>query len=1843
MAGENGEITWDQTKLAEYFTACQEKYNAFLSMSDTLILKFKAFVDDDTHTGPEAVAAKAFIQDYQIKMIEDLVWVIQEFMTKQDELLENFKDEVTEDDTARMKLSRLEEIITDFETYISNFETVSDDIEEVYQGLVSGCSIAGVEFTQPLPGNTKTYFGFITRNGSTEGRVPKTKNCLCSFNDTHANEITGSEIDSFLADIESNLKGFLELTSQQLQDTVLNYSDTTLLPWYKDPSSSLDEATKQEYDTYMQNMADYLNGNKERCEVYKYDPVNMCTGNYINEHEDLKIGGLYPLTFKRFYNALPSSKEDFILGNGWSTTYSEHLTRDEEGIRISYADGSIGLYKERIIKGKKYYEEIHGEPGLLSEIEDDSESTAEEIIKKKTYILRQDNGQYKKFDENGYLVELGDDNGAVAELLYTNVKVAANTKSTNTKAANTKAENKDQYADSQADDRSQVKRLASVKTLGSAALFFTYNEYGNIVTLKDHAGRVVKYTYKTQEVASRCDSEESSEIISAGNAGTKSVQVLASVTYADGTTASYDYSEDGKISEVTNQRGIKAITNTYDSQGRTIKQSFPDGGVMTYDYDDKKRTTTATEQNGNKVVYKHDAKMRHTGTKYYDGEESFTYNKRNQKISHTNKLGFTTRYTYDNRGHLTSVTDPMGHKTCMTYNADGRIMAVKDPKGNSYKYTYDIHGNLFEVKDPLGNKKRFYYTGRYLKKVKDEEGNITLLSYDAEGNVSCITDPEGVKTFYKYDALGRVTETSDIEGNTKKYTYDEADRITSVTDALGNRISYEYNESGKVTKITNPDGTSKTWEYNIIGKPCKVTDEAGRVTEAEYNSMWKEEKITLPNSGTIQYEYDPLMRIKKVTDPEGRTTGYDYDKNSNITAQYKGDIKVATRKYNALNQVIKETDALGHEKTYEYDENGKITVVTDTLGNRYTREYNELGKVVSLTDPLGNGSSYTYTKSGAIETVTDPAGRVRKFEYTKSGKLHAVYFCNKKQQELIYDNAGRIEKRTFADGYTISYSYDALSRVTKVEGSDGRNASYEYDAMGRATKVSDGRSTTLYTYTQTGKLRSVVDALGNETEYTYDELDNLKSIHRAEGLVREEEKNDDNFPKVGEDGHVTLYSYNLAGQLTKVTDALGQEETYEYDQYGRLITKTDRDSFDTTYEYNDLGAVTKVGYADGRSVAFSYDELNHLSEINDWLGKTTLENDIFGRLSKVTDYQDRTVAYEYNAIGAKTKLTYPDGRQALYSYDEEGRLSNITGNGEQTSYAYDELGRLIEKLLPNRVKQAYSYLPGGNLESMTSTDREGILDKYFYSYNNSGLISGIDRDRRDLENISGQYEYQYDAIGRLTRSSLNGELRASYEYDAFGNRTSLVERDAQTTYRYDVLDRLVEAKELNNSQAIVKNYDYDKRGNQTSEYVDGLLNKTFTFDATNMLSKVVDSEKGELENQYNGLGFRVASTRPEERIEYLCDLSRDCFNLLERTVNGETESFIYDRNVVSMSKAGNSYYYLQDELGSPMYMTGTDGAAVSSYAFDDFGRSIDPFTGKIKDHRNKYSNGIAEPGNNHAYTREGNIIQPFAFTGYQEDEVSGLKFAQARFYDADTGRFQAEDRVKGFKNSPFTLNHYSYCFGNPVGFSDRNGNWPSWGDVWDAACDAWDATCEVVGDVCDAVCDATAEFVDETKKWVDALTPPSKEEHYNRNNNNISVPETEKEFLDGIGKDWTLLPDDKAACHYFTAGDGEIIHKYVSPDGTCEAIYDASGNLITADEDLGTYNYYPYNNDPNSFRANIGHFFNDILPWIKWGNTENDTTNEFERFMAFIPGFRDLERHTYQKRMQISETIGCLF
>jgi len=196
--------------------------------------------------------------------------------------------------------------------------------------------------------------------------------------------------------------------------------------------------------------------------------------------------------------------------------------------------------------------------------------------------------------------------------------------------------------------------------------------------------------------------------------------------------------------------------------------------------------------------------------------------------------------------------------------------------------------------------------------------------------------------------------------------------------------------------------------------------------------------------------------------------------------------------------------------------------------------------------------------------------------------------------------------------------------------------------------------------------------------------------------------------------------------------------------------------------------------------------------------------------------------------------------------------------------------------------------------------------------------------------------------------------------------------------------------------------------------------------------------------------FASGTNQQTENIEYLCDITRDSFNMLERYTNASTESFTYAGNVIIMTRSAynkhaieadayintnlslsnkDNLYYLQDELGSTMYMTGTDGIAFDTYAYDEFGRNLG---------NNIYENNTWS-SKRKSYIKNGNIIQPFVFTGYQYDEISESYFAQARYYDAETGRFTAEDQVRGYINAPDTQNHYLYCLNDPIIFIDLTG------------------------------------------------------------------------------------------------------------------------------------------------------------------------------------------------------------
>jgi len=116
-------------------------------------------------------------------------------------------------------------------------------------------------------------------------------------------------------------------------------------------------------------------------------------------------------------------------------------------------------------------------------------------------------------------------------------------------------------------------------------------------------------------------------------------------------------------------------------------------------------------------------------------------------------------------------------------------------------------------------------------------------------------------------------------------------------------------------------------------------------------------------------------------------------------------------------------------------------------------------------------------------------------------------------------------------------------------------------------------------------------------------------------------------------------------------------------------------------------------------------------------------------------------------------------------------------------------------------------------------------------------------------------------------------------------------------------------------------------------------------------------------------------------------------------------------------------YYLQDHLGSPIRLLGDEGDMAQ--AFDEFG--VPKITDSI------------------------GFNNPFGFTGYQTDTVSGLQYAQARYYNPVAGRFTAEDPLKD------RLNWYGYCNANPINFIDPLGLFECDGTNWNFATDFSDS------------------------------------------------------------------------------------------------------------------------------------------------------------------------------------------
>ncbi|MCP1103070.1 RHS repeat-associated protein [Aequitasia blattaphilus] len=1086
---------------------------------------------------------------------------------------------------------------------------------------------------------------------------------------------------------------------------------------------------------------------------------------------------------------------------------------------------------------------------------------------------------------------------------------------------------------------------------------FTYEQDGYLQTVSDHNQRTVTYEIEKG--------------------------LLKNVVSPKGNQYRYEYDSKRKLQKVINPRGITLVENTFDEGNRTIHQAFPDEGSMSYDYDDEKRKVTLTERNGSQVSYYHDEKFRDIRHVYHNGEEKFTYNQLNQKTSVTDKLGRKTQYNYDEKGNLTRIINPLGLKTEITYNEKNLPTSLRIGGQEKFRNRYDETGNLIQTIDALGNRQLFQYEKPGLpQKIQMPNGGEITLCYDKRGNILRIVEADGDTTEYAYDCQNRVIATKDAFGNTTKYTYDAEDNLLEVENAKGEKRHYEYNQGNKVTQICDFDKTILKREYNELGKPCKIIDQEGRETLLHYDRMWNLARVTEANGAKTTYVYNEDNLLGRVRNGNGEAIRYTYDPVGNRTSIKDEEGNQTFFAYDALNRLVEVKDEKGVKESYAYDGEGNLIEVRDALGLSLTLTYDAMGNLIREEGREGEKREYTYNANGVITEIWDEAGGVTKYDYTLGGKLREVSYPDQTKEIYTYNQVGEVETYTNRKEYVYTYYYDCLHQLIKIEGAQGETRAYTYDAVGNLTGFTDeeGNATT-YRYSPSGQLVGVVDALGHETTYTYDAVGRLESVPG------------------------TTYQRDLMGNITKVIDGVGNEESYHYDSRGLLLSKVDQEGYLTSYAYNREGDLQKITYEDGKEVKLSYDALRHLKEIEDWGGITRIENDTRGRAKKVTYPDGKEVSYTYGPSGERRSIRYPDGKEVFYSYDKSLRLKGLKSEEQELTYAYDQRGNLIEKKSNLGFATSYAYNQKGQMESLVHQKGEEVLDSYTYAYNQMGLKSKVHKNEEELS-------YTYDPIGRLLGVEKAGNKIREYAYDHLSNRIRKIQENQKTEYTYNSQNQLI--KETDG--VLEKEYAYDKRGNLKAITENNQLTHQYTFGAMNRLEKAQNFTLNQSAAYlYNGLGHRVGKRVGEKEVLDILDLTKDYHNLLERSEGEEHTSFTWDFQVVSGRKKEESFFYFQDDLGSPIHLLSSNGQE-DVYQYDEFG--------------------------NQMMNQESSIPQPFTYTGYQMDSIAGTYYAQAREYQPQVGRFISEDVIKGNGINPVTMNQYTYCWNRPMDLVDRDGKMP---------------------------------------------------------------------------------------------------------------------------------------------------------------------------------------------------------
>lgn len=1045
--------------------------------------------------------------------------------------------------------------------------------------------------------------------------------------------------------------------------------------------ATLNQAAQQT-NQFVGNTSLYTPNIRPNSGSYYNDPIDMVSGNFLYEHEDINVGvGSFPqsLAFQRLYSS-SMRNQNGSLGKGWTHNFNTSVAVNSDGFQAMGEDSAldaVGTLVEQKASfdllmnparplanmvigalGQRWFGDqltdntvivtqgLNGEvfvklpdgtynppPGKPIKLTKNADGT---------YSYQTLNKAVLKFNTAGKAESFTDASGLQVKYAYTGTDLTSVTNSLGRTLTFTNTSGK-------------ITQVGD----GTRTVKFVYDASSNLTTFTDTLNQNTSYEYGVLPGQMTKLFYPSFPTVAAATNVYDTLGRVKTQTNARGKL--YDYYFAGFRTEEIGPGGV-AKTNYIDGSGNTIQSRTPTGYYTVNTYDGHSRLLTKLLPEGNYTQYAYDdatcasADKRCThnvktitsvgkpGSGLANRVQSFTYESAFNKVATaTDARSKVTSYTYTAQGLPLTVTSPVdaagvAPQTSYTYVA-------YTPSGFPTFYLPETQTVKTTATNSVITATTYNTANKYVPAtsvVDSGTGKLNLTSsftYDATGNLTVSNGPRTDVTdtvTTAYDTERRAIQLTDAAGKLSKTTYDKDGRPTITAAQLGTQwlvSCSRYSETGKVTRAWGPGLTAAATTCPTEAAPVPIADTAYDDLDRAFRTT---QYVPAADGGnrvteTVYNADDTVQIVKKAvgTALAQNYVTYTYTPNGSVDTSKDAKNNLTVYLYDGFDRLgrthypLPATPNLANANDYEentYDPNGNVTVLRKRSAQTVTQTWDNLNRLTARTYPV------------AADNVT--------FGYDLRGLRTAAQYANGSHTiTYAWDNAGR-QLNTTAGGKTVAYQYDPAGNRTRTTWPGTFYVATSYDALNRPTALTENGSVSLASYAYDDLSRRTTVTLGNGTtvQRTYDNQGAMATLKNFLASTAQE----------------VQYTY-VRNQIRELKSVTWSNNIY---QWAGAAPGTQ------SYTANGLNQYTAAAGA-------------------------TLGYDTNGNLTG-----DGTWTYTYD-VDNRLKTANKTGTAGTLGYDPEGRLRTTTINGTTLGLLYDGTNLITEyDAAGTTVLRRYVHGPG---------------------------------------------------------------------------------------------------------------------------------------------------------------------------------------------------------------------------------------------------------------------------------------------------------------------------------------------------------------------------------------------------------------------------------------------------------------------------------------------------------------------------------------------------------------------